>query len=144
MGDVEFHHFVDRTPCHQVPLAALGKQNLRIGILQRRCGIRHDHRDFLTIVVHEFIVILRLRCLHVGQTTQVARGPGQVHELLQLGALDLSGHNQQLATEIAQGLRSQITTLLGVLRSQHLLAQGVLQDLGGGIQGHCLLRMEHQ
>lgn len=144
MCDLQFHHFVDRSPGCQVPLAALGKQNLRIGVLQGRCGIRDDHRDLLTIVVDEFIVILRLRRLHLGQTTQVAGSPRQIHKLLQLGALDFARHKQEFATEVAQGLTCQITTLLRILRSQHELPQGVLQNLCRGIQGHGLVRMEHQ
>lgn len=144
MSNVEFHHFVDGSPSGHIPLASLGKQNLGVGVLQRGCGIGHDHGDFLTIVVDEFIVILRLRSLHLRQTTQVAGGPRQIHEFFQFGALDFSRDQQEFATEIAQGFASQITTLLGILGSQHLLPQGVLQDFRGGIECHSFVRMEHQ
>ena len=89
-------------------------------------------------------MILRLRRLHLGQTTQVAGSPRQVDKLLQLGALDFARHEQEFATEVAQGFACQITTLLRILWSQHELPQGVLQNLCRGIQGHGLVRMEHQ
>jgi hypothetical protein len=144
VSNVELHHLVDGSPGHHIPLATLRKQDLGIGVLQGGCGIRNDHGNLLTIVVHQLVVILGLRGLHVGQATQIAGGPRQVDQLLQFGALDLAGNQDELATEVAQGLRSQITTLLGVLGGQHLLAQCILQDLRGGIQGYGLVSMEHQ
>ena len=144
MSNLEFHHLVYGSPGGHIPLAALRKQNLGIGVLQRGSGIRHNHRDFLTIVVDEFIVILGLRGLHLGQATQIAGGPRQIHEFFQFGSLDFSRNQDEFATEITQGFRCQITTLLRVLRSQHVLAKRILQDFRGGIECHRFVRMEHQ